>query len=784
VTDSDFDRARPEQDPQTLGPFVAGGGMLAISSVLGGIMAFVQPGLSRPQRVVAGVGCAVLGTVGVGAWRSAPGFARLTRSRPQVAVIGLAAVSGATTTFGGGYQSPGYFPGIIATAVGGGYLARRDSLRYGVVIGTAYTAGSLATAKPWRPDAPDIWWNIGSAAMFIAAASIGSRAGALSMTLRGLELARRRDREAIAGSGLARSSAEELADRSATVAEAARRVERAISELTRAAEQSGLASGEDLRTRARQDSQGLHHLTLAPQLLGLATASKVETLEDRVAAICRGSLSPEIKTSSYVSSTVPAQIDARSATPLIQALKRALDNAQQHTDQRPLTIKVSVSLSASGDVVLDVEDNGGGGPVPRKEWGEGFQLTEEQLSRIGGQLRLLPGTAGLRMQAVVPVVEQEPTVAANSSVVAGVDHTTGQIIADVRVAAAWHSVMILCANTPPADRVRRSVRLVALLLVGELASRRPNSMPWSGLPSTAIIAAAAFPGPGRPVTGGWSTTLVVDYITRTGARGYGAAAGVAAASMIAAGRATLTELHLTVGDRLFPLFGSAAGLLAYRQRTNVARGEKELVAMGDRLALIEQVSLPLQLRHDVLKQLRRSRVWTSLLNLPAGQQLVASEEALLAATAALEPMLLIAGSPIELIVQQLTFRLAPTVIRPPNREVVLQLAERRRTIGRGLRAGRERLWLIRLGDQIAEEMLALVPPSPTGRWRLREVIISLTADRDDLILSFRPIPVGRDRPRSRAEYLSQVAEALGGQIVEGYNDGMRSVRLPANIFAT
>ena len=249
------------------------------------------------------------------------------------------------------------------------------------------------------------------------------------------------------------------------------------------------------------------------------------------------------------------------------------------------------------------------------------------------------------------------------------------------------------------------------------------------------------------------------------------------------------HLPETATERTFPLIAGALGAVARRAGKDLTARERELVSTVQQLALIQEIAQPLRLRHDVLKALRQTAIWPTLVaagregRLPEMGETLDAEEALLTAGARLNEGLTVPIAPTALLVEQLRVQLWPTPLDVHGEDRVDEMEPRRAGPGWDLDRARDRIWLIQVADGFAVSLRRAFPVDALGRPRLQRVILSFESSGDEVILGLRPIPAQPSRTRTESALLARLARQLDGSLIEGYEDGLLSMRVRASVFA-
>lgn len=772
-----------DSDPETLATYEAGGGGLLVMGLLSAAAVPIQPGLSKRQRAVAALWTGSTIALGAAArWRPVA-FARFTQDHTEMTATSLLAGGSVAIALGGGYRSPAYTASVATTTLGAAFVGKKGA-SYGGIGSAAYAAACIATARPWRPDPPSLWWNAGVVTAFWAAGRIGSVLGELALSLRSLEAARRRDRELLDRVGDGSSNRVRLELHARAVAKAAERLRNGINGLLAGAKREGLTNPE-MTKAAAADLDGLHHLLTAPMLIaGSTTPQLAGGLAAQVAQLINTRDDPGATVTLDIGDASPTAVDPRTSGTLLEVLKRGLDNAVEAGRGR-VAIHVSLGFT-EGSVQMAIEDDAGGPAPAEAEWGFGLRASRRSVHELGGELSLANAPAGVIVRVDVPAVPaDDPDEEASTA--SRVDRAAAAVLRTARFATLIQSSTQAVDGQTPRRAVKRLVRLWAVIGVGEVAARlKPAQARWA-VPAAAIVASVSLPGRGQPASLPWASTLCAYHAYRVAE--VDAVPVIATLGSIVVGdpRYAFTEdLKFTLVDRTFPLVCAAIGAAAGRARSRVDAREQELGLMADRLALIGAVARPLATQHDVLKQLSKTRGWNELRQLeragrlPERGELLAAEQELLAVGSQLERMLVVPTPTLELLLAQLRLQLAPVPVEM-NIESNSVLPEGRRHSAWALDRSRDRLWMVQLADEVAELVRREVPPSVTGRRQLRRVNVALAFEEHFVRITIRPIPMSLRGAPAGPGNINRIAGKLDGRLIEGYSDSVIALNVPPDI---
>lgn len=775
-----------DADRDVLGAYQIGALVGVAAGVFGFWMSKQEPGLSHLQRRVGATANAATVVFGAAGVLEPRWFSRLLRSGLPTPVLPCAAL--ATIAASAPDRSPMFFAGTILTAMGAGRTTRARGAVVGGLTGLGYISLVLAQRRPWSAPDRQLWWNVAVMPAFTLAGPIGATLGDTALAIRALERARERDRRTSGPTGSARD----------TMAEIARRAEQVASQLDslllHAARFEGLdpESARQLRAAVETAREDAHHLLLGPVLIAAARGEPLDLLTAvRSIIVSYERVWNAHSAALELEHHLPAgrTVDARTTQAVLRSLKIALDNCERH-HQRPLRC-VTIALSEqAGWLKLDVEDDGGGIPVPPSQWGTGLSEAQAQCRALGGRVRLTAGENGVRLTARVPLHAAASSVlsdaggAVGARIDAAVDEVQGLLRLVNTLGAAG------CLMT--ADDGRRGAAAVAAFLgtalIDEVSLRRDRRPDWLADNSLVLIG-LLWPAGGRPATGwigaeqffcglrrGWRDTLKTSGAT-TAALAWSAAR---VRRSVSAGR--IAE------NVAFPLLCSASGLGVRWLRKRLADAEADAVSLRERGELIERMAYSVRLRHDIIKPIRKSDAWRQgLMETPLGRELNdigASVEELLETL----KRSVIPADPLAELQRHLHTRLSPTPVTVDGERPRLNALLRYRkhadkprddqdelsTADPMLQRARYSLALIALADECAARILTRYPPSLLGEWSLLQVHLAVSpqdADKPDTLeVAVRPSPPRTDR-RAASLNIVNVLTELDGSLTEGFEDG-------------
>jgi two-component sensor histidine kinase len=738
--------------PRSVGVALIAGGALGLASVFG------LPGMKLRERLFA-IGGSVtsigLGAVAVGGPLSLNGPARRAPVQLSLVCYGTAVVS---TALGGGHQAPAYFPAVTLTALGAGIGGDvRTGRRGGTAIGFAYLAGCGATLRPWRsPLAREVWWNAAAAFGFVGAGIVGAIAGDLVFKTRALtDYA---EREGAADRDTMEGAASEV-----------RRIGQRFLELLPKVDEAFAGSTEMLQATdetatALASLRSARVLDYSEERQNLGTWERLRELADDYNA-GGGSAWVTLATDE---DPAPAA-DARTTGVLCDCATALIQNAANVRGERAAPVEVIITLEVQKRarreqlLTMTVEDDAGGGPVPRAEWGRGLTECNATAEELGGRFGLEQGRAGLRAMLVLPYVRSRgsrPTPWALDFVSQARDGRDEALRAMRWVTLA----QALCINLslPRPERAGRRTALIATLFgAGELAQRLPEQRRATAAAALAATAMSSFPGPGRPPLGGWSATMCAQAATSGGTRRAWASAAMAAVGATAvAGPERFGEaLPTTIGDRTFTLVGAAIGAGIWQGIEGLRNQEEQVADEAWRRQILAELVSPDRNKHHRLDPLEKAvdhQAWRKFTKTELGSDLSQVREDLVKAQQTLEDLLR-GGDPLRELQHQLARLLAPAPVRVLG-EWPKWTTPRR---GQELDAVRFRLGLIGLGQAIADRVRFHLPSSFFFRERLQELQVHVKPDYE--LTRFTIVQVPFKAPRyDRVDAILDVASRRAG----------------------
>ena len=727
-----FPEARygPEVEREATAPPRSTGMALICGGLLGLAMSVQQPGLKLRERLFAAAGGGAslgLGVLAVGGPLSLSGPARRAPSAFAGACYGGAAAS---VAFGGGHQTPAYFPAVVLTALGGGVGGDVGAgARGGSAVGIAYLGGCALSLKPWRTSLRrEDWWNVAGALGFLGGGIVGAIAGDLNLKLRALN-----DFASREGEGASRAAMEakagEVHRQGARFLELLREVDETFAEeatVLEATDQLATALGSLRTVRTIPSAEERENLATWPRLLEIADYYN------------HGG---NVRVSLTSASSAPPAANAAATGALCECATALIQNAAnaRGADRPPITVEVSLVVipGERGDkrrrfLQMTVEDDAGGDPPSRAEWGKGLSECLAAAEELGGRFRLERGRAGVRAITEVPYVEgreQAPLALAFSAQAA--EGRDACLRALRRVTAAQALFITLSESTDRRELPRRLVAIASIFTAGELVQRLPARAQSVVAGPLGALAMSAFRGPGRPPLGGWAAVMCAQ----SGAAGQPGVAWLSATLATAGATAAAgperfgAALPTTIADRTFALLGAAVGASVHKGFTQLKSQEDRVADEAWRRHAHAELAAPVRLRHHLLEPLEDAlgaTRWKQFDESELGMRLEEAEGDLRSAQEALE-RLLRAGDPLRELQHQLARLLAPAPVR--------LLGERPKHTdprpGRELEAVRFRLGLIGLGQAIATRVRDHLPTSLLVVEPLQELQLHIESDGEE-----------------------------------------------------
>jgi len=802
--------ASVDSDAEVLGFYLFAAGGAAISGGFGLLMAHGDDRLTARQRTFGGLASAVVAATGLAGIVYPSGFARRVRRlwSPVLPAAGLMSVAASSPR-----NSPMYFPSVALTAIGGASVGAGARRAFGALAGVGYLA-AISSDQPWRPWPPqrELIWNLAMGfAAFPAAGVIGARLGHVALSVRALERARFRDRRqlgepetppgairrALVRLARSRNSTPAASSPTAPRAEIRERIARATV-LARELDQALLELAESGRAEppvvrgALKSHRDLHHLTLGRILLAAAQGEALslpDAVSELVDAYREGSLGEPVSLVLDLSEAPHRAVDARTTVALMRVLKRALDNTAEHADRAALSA-VRVRLAEShGGVELEVENDGRGRLPDESDWGIGLTEANAACKDLGGTFEPAQGRAGPRLCARVPALpagSRRTAADGSGDLQARIDAAIDDCAAALRISNVVQGLGCLFTASDWRSALRSSAAFLALTGIGELRSRGAIRRDDATLAPLVFAMGLLWPVGGRPASGYIGAAFVEEGV-RARRPPWRAPAGAVSALLLAGIRARATR-RLMIENTAFPLVCAATAAVAAWARRRLERAENEAVSLRDRADLIRELAPAVANRHDVVDALKKKDMdaWLRVditvrerLN-DLGRRIGEELDWLLEHLHVPEP----AGE----LQEHLGDRLDPVEVTVGG--TVPILTDRMRAEHQ-LGLARRGVELIAHADGITELVLQGFPADLLGRWSLRGLHIGMRPARDDGRVSvevvYRPqlarVDGGR-RNRPDPTALAAQVEVMGGEMLEGFDDGTIRLLMPVTALAT
>jgi hypothetical protein len=716
--------------------FAAGG--------LGLVMSAQQPGLKLRERLFAAGGSVASIGLGVLATRGPLSLSGPARRAPVPFAAGCYGMAAISAAFGGGHQTPAYFPAVVLTALGGGVGANLTAgRRSGAAVAAAYLGGCAATLQPWRkPVGRESWWNVAGALGFVGAGIVGAIAGDLNLKMRALTDFAEREAES-AGRAEMEEAAARVRREGARFLDLLREVDAAfidVPAVTAAAADIETALGSLRTVQTIPSSSECESLATLPRLQEIAESYNYGN----------GNVRVQLEGSANESPSANAAITGalcECATALIQNAA----NARQES-QEAVVVRLGISLQKQREnrprLRMTVEDNAGGSQIPRSDWNTGLIESQADAQQLGGDFWLEQGTQGVRAVFEVPYVmgrEDGPhPLTLKSEAIDGRD----ACLRELRRVTAGQAVFIAFSESRRKELPMRLALITTFFVVGELLQKLPSQVRGNLAAPLGTVAMSTFQGPGRPLLGGWAAVMCAQ----TGASGQprhawlAALAATGGATAVAGPERFSSALPTTIGDRTFALLGAAVGISVWKGILHVQDQEEQVADETWRRRAQADLAAPERLKHHLLKPVKEAlgdARWQAFLSSGLGSKVGQAEEELREAQGRLE-RLLVAGDPLSELQHQLARLLAPAPVRVlgewPTRTDPKP--------GHELEAVRYRLGLIGVGQALALYVLDNLPSTFFFPKRLQEVQIHVKPGRGRTRLSVVQVPFqasGRDR---------------------------------------
>jgi hypothetical protein len=609
---------------------------------------------------------------------------------------------------------------------------------------------------------------------FRAAGVTGAEVGRVAVGIRALAQARARDRAVVEPGRRAR---DELATLGAEVAAIASELDRLLLDAATASYGERTDEARELIASARE---GAHHLELAPTLIAAARGEPLN-LETELSSL----LTSYGNAAAYAAVALTDSIDVgpdlfvdpRSTGAMLVTLKRSLDNALLHgRGVRSVAVRLSQD---DGNVVLEVQDDGGGAVPARDSWGIGLSESYARCRELGGTLELARGSHGLIVRATVPAAPVEPDPqrqATRHPVTAHVDEVIASVVRQIKLATTWQGIASLMCAQRDRDGMRDSALFVAITV----AERRLQHRARTARACLLAAAAALWPEGGRPADG-WVGMMLADLAIRDGRTPWLETFGaIAALAGRAVGRRDSVESARIVENLGFPLTCVGLGLGVARIRRAVVETEAETVSLRERIELIESLEAPIHRRHDILSGLKKAGLWRRYFNeSPEGQALNALAKRLEDTTERLQPHLT-SPDPVAHLQEHLQVRLAPVEITVSGTQPLLDAS---READELLQRARSYTGLIVAADAVADDLLARHPRRLDGVWPLRRVHLDVQfvpPDRVDLVI--HPVSGPAHEPADRDGSFQPSLRGIEGELLTR-SDGSLAIRMGLHVLA-
>jgi hypothetical protein len=779
MTDTElFPEARYDLDVERGASNVERGAGAAL--MLGGLFGLAAgtraKSLSVPERrgaASSGVAIAVVG--GLMAVRPTAVIAPARRSRGAFPMLCYATAVG-STAFGGGDETPAYFPAVMLTALSSGIIADPDwGLASSSLVALGYLAGcGRALAAKGKPLTREAWANVGLAVGFVGAGIGGAIAGELSLQSRALTDYGQREIEA-RETASSRHDVDQVAGEVRTLSREFLGLLPAVTTMFEGDESVGHATakiatalaslhGADARLDPPVTQRRRGTLRL---LRNTATRYNLRKGNVRVA----------LKMPRLLPILLPWEITTALNDSMI-ALVQNSANARRSGDP-PVEVNVTIERvripRVSGRkrpcIRLTVEDKAGGKRISEQRWGTGLHSCRDVAGNLGGSFELHDGPHGLRAVMEVPYVKGDNDASASSTFAAYFEQGRDDALSRLRWVTAAQAAFIFLAEERPGS-LRRNLAALGGLIGASHLPRLASGRTRSALEAALSVAAmGAFEGPGRPPLCGLACVLCASASGRGDAAigMAGAIGGFLAALAVAGPERFGAGLGPTVGDRPFPLVGAIGGIPVWRALLNTRTQEDALANDVWRRQILSDLALASFAKHHFLEPLEDALGedrWARLIETPLGSSLHAIDQRLSQARERLERLLAV-GNPLQTLQHQLARLLAPAP--------VLMLGTKPTRVhpreGQEIEAIRYRLTLIRVGEGIAERVRQHLPPTLLGASRLQEVQLHVEPGDEKTAIEVIQVPfraIKRRRERSR---LAEACRDAGGDVKPRAGEG-------------
>jgi two-component sensor histidine kinase len=748
---------------------------LAVALVLGGALGAFGTGpasIRRREVVAAAAGSIACAALGLLALRSPAPWILAARRRPVDFALACWGGAAASTAFGGGHQTPAYFPAVLLTAVGSGGIANtRGSALPGVGVGIAHLAGCAASRHRGRSlSARGMMVSAAHSVAFPGSGIVGGLAGRLA--LRGRILSDALAREARAReTGAGKAQVDEVAAQIPELSAAVLRVLPRIA--ARYPESPGVADATAAMETALSTLRGAE---LRQQL-----ADEVEPLDSwrRLRAQVEGY---NLRTTN-VRTRLSLELDQRETVgaavvgTLMDCVSALVQNAANAGAGRERPVEVTVTVrreqrprrgwtrDSEDMVVMAIEDDAGATEAPdESDWGGGLTHSDRQAQLLGGKLRLAVGTEGLRAAVELPWLASNSR-AASRALTFSRQYTEDAERAFRDMSAITLVQALLFTAGRRGFRPRQLAAPLGLWCAGELADRalegRRRDLVESAL---GIVGMTMFSGPERPPAGGYASLLT----TQVAARGsvplaVGAALLQTAGALAVAGRRRFeSDADGSVADRVFALVCVGAGVGERLGYEAVRRREESLGGEAWRRRMLMDLARPGRDEHHFVWPLRDAlgaTAWGEFEVSDLGGEYRVARAALVSAQSRLEALMR-RGDPLRGLQDQLARLFAPAPVKVHG--VRPRVAP---PVGGELDAVAYRVALVGLGHQIAEKVWRCLPDDWRSVGRLRELRLDVHPERGRTRIEVLQVPY-REGCRDRADTALDAAARLAGGAAE------------------
>jgi hypothetical protein len=739
--------------PRSVGLGLLAGGLLGLMSSL------QQPALQRRERVFAAGGSAATIGLAILALKGRDSLVGPARRAPVPFSVACYGGAVATTVLGGGHRAPGYFPAVLLTAAGGGVGGDlRTGRRGGAAVALAYLGGCALTLEPWRtPLSRDAWWNAAAACGFIGAGIVGAIAG--DLTLKSRALTDYAEREAVS------AGREEIEEAAAEVRRLGSRFLDLLPQVQQAfAEDPSVGEATDDLATALGSLGTVRALVPPPDRQALGTWPRLQEIVDSYNA--KGGNSRVVLRSAV---NPPPSADAAATGVLCDCATGLIQNAANARRKGAPPVEVVITLDLvkrrrRAMLVMSIEDDAGGRPVPRSEWGKGLSessaAAEERVR--GGDFRLEQGERGLRVVIEIPYVRGRGGGSLPLTFTTQAIEGRDAALRSQRLVTLAQAMFLALAVSEREAVPRRLASIAAIFGVGELAQLLPERPRALAAAALGPVAMSAFEGYGRPPMGGWSAVMCAQAASTGAARQSWVAAALATvgATVVAGPERFGKGMEFTVGDRTFALVGTAIGAGIERGIQRLREQEEHVGHEAWRRQVLADLATPGRIKHHLLNPVEKAlgkEDWGKFEQTELGRELIEVRgEELWRAQRKLEGLLR-AGNPLRELQTQLARLLAPAPVR-----VFGKGPERTRPRqGQELDAVRYRLGLLGLGQAIAARVRDYLPTSFLFRDSLQELQVHVEPGYEETRFTLVQVPF-KASDHDRADAVLDVASRRAG----------------------